>query len=215
MLEEGRTESILRWHLYRRWRNPPKGHRLAEYLFYRTLDKAPRGGIFIDLGANVGKVAARALEYGHKVYAFEPDPTALAALRSRLGDNFAVEIIPKAVGATSRTAKFYRRPDEQTEWSSLTKIDVHEGGEVLEVEVVDIVEFIRGLGRPVTVLKMDIEGAEAECLEAILDAGLHRSIGMMLVETHDRFSPELAARLDAIRARIARENITNINLEWV
>lgn len=215
MLEEGRTESILRWHLYRRWRNPPKTQRLAEYLFYRTLDRAPRNDVFIDLGANVGMVTRRALEYGHRVIAFEPDPAALAELRSRFGANPHVEIVPKAVGATSRTAKLYQRPDKQALWSSLHPTDVHEGGGAIEVEVVNVVEFIEGLGRPVTIVKMDIEGAEAECLEAILDSGLHRSIGMILVETHDRFSPELAARLDAIRARIARENITNINLEWI
>ena len=214
MFDESRTEFMLRWYLYRRWRNPPKKHRQAEYLFYMIMDAAPRGGLFIDLGANFGQVTAKALEYGHRVIAFEPDPTALATLRTRFGSNSQVEIVPQAVGATSRTAKFYRRPDEQTEWSSLNRMDVHEGGEVIDVEVVDLVKFVEGLECPITVMKMDIEGAEAECLEAILDAGLHRSIGIILVETHDRFSPELATRLDAIRARIARENITNINLEW-
>jgi hypothetical protein len=62
---------------------------------------------------------------------------------------------------------------------------------------------------------MDIEGAEAECLEAILDAGLQQSIGAFLVETHDRMGPHIARRLDRIRQRIAEGNIRNINLEWI
>jgi len=217
MFEESRTEFLLRWYLYRwRKRNP---RRVAERLFYKVMDDAPRHGVFVDLGANFGLVTAKALEYGHKVYAFEPDPFPLSKLRQRFGGNPNVEIIPKAIGATARSAKLFRQPDVEigaaSEGSSLIETAVHADGATVDIEVVDIVGFLRSLPAPPVAVKMDVEGAEAECLEAILDAGLHRSIGMLLVETHDRFSPELAARLDAIRARIARERIDNINLEWI
>ncbi|ESZ04426.1 MULTISPECIES: hypothetical protein [unclassified Mesorhizobium] len=54
-------------------------------------------------------------------------------------------------------------------------------------------------------MKMDIEGSEAECLEAILEAGLQDAIGAILVETHDRVSPDIARRVERIRQRIAQE----------
>ncbi|MDQ2634845.1 MAG: FkbM family methyltransferase [Pseudomonadota bacterium] len=216
MFEESRLEFMIRWYLYRRRNN--KHHRRMEYEFYKLMD-ATSPGIFVDLGANFGTVTAKALEYGHKVYAFEPDPFAFRKLHECVGSNPNAVIVPKAVGASKRTATFFRRPDVETghfsKISSLIPHDQHHGGVEVEVEVVDIVDFLRALPQPPSVIKMDIEGAEAECLEAILDAGLHRSIGMMLVETHECFSPEIADRLDRIRARIAAEAICNINLEWI
>jgi FkbM family methyltransferase len=187
----------------------------AEAMFREVMEGLPRNGIFVDLGANVGNVSARALEYGHEVYAFEPDPAALAVLQSRFGTDPRVKIIPKAVGAAVRTARFFRHPEGNTEYSSLLRHDAHRGGNEVEVEVVDIVDFLRGLNRPTTVLKMDIEGAETECLEAIFDAGFHRSIGLILVEPHDHFSPDIASRMNRIRARIAADDIKNIRLDWL
>ncbi|MBL8578076.1 MAG: FkbM family methyltransferase [Mesorhizobium sp.] len=214
MFKEGRLEFMIRWHGYRRWKR--RSTKLAEYKFYKLMDVTPPG-IFVDLGANFGTVSGKALDFGHKVYAFEPDPHALSRLRKRIGNNPNATIIPKAVGNSSRTAKFFRRPDADagdfSQISSLMKLDVHD--HEVEVEVVDIVEFLRGLPEPPAVVKMDIEGGEAECLEAILDAGLHTSIGHILVETHERFSTDIAARIDRVRDRIEREKISNIDLNWI
>lgn len=212
MLEERRAEFMIRWYLYRRWKNPPAPRRMTEYIFHRFMAPLPKG-LFLDLGANVGVVTAAALKYGHDVIAFEPDPTALAQLRQRFDHNERVQIIPKAVGGSARTATFHHLPSN-TVASSLTKSSENALGGVFEVEVVDLVQFIRDLDRPVAAIKMDIEGAEAECLEAIIDAGLHRSIGGILAECHDIISNEMAQRLDAIRRRIRDERIENINLEW-
>lgn len=213
MLEESRTEFLLRWHAYRRWKNPPNPTRQAEYTFHHMMGRLP-DGVFLDLGANVGVVTAAALKYGRDVVAFEPDPTAFARLKERFAANPRVEIITKAVGAAARTATFFHLP-HKTEASSLILTPENAVGSAIDVEVVDLVAFIKGLDRPVAGIKMDIEGAEAECLEAILDTGLHRSIGHILVECHDAFSNELGRRLEAIRHRLDAENIGNINLEWI
>jgi hypothetical protein len=85
---------------------------------------------------------------------------------------------------------------------------------MIDVEVVDIDAFLKELSSPPIVMKVDIEGAEAELLEALIDSDAYTRIGMILVETHDRFSPELAARLNRIRGRIADQRITNIDLSW-
>ena len=179
--------------------------------------RLPKGGLFVDLGANVGTATRTALGYGMRVIAFEPDPVARSVLLNSVSGNQNVQVVPKAVGASARTATFYQRGNAAdlngTESSSLFGED-GELGNSFEVEVVDLVQFLNGLGEPVAVLKMDIEGAEAECIEALLDAQLQNQIGNVLVETHERFSPELAARIGALRARIKAENISNINMDW-
>jgi FkbM family methyltransferase len=218
MFSEAYLENTLRWHLYRRWRRRRNLYRVAERMFYHVALRAPKGSTFLDLGANVGLVTGAALRLGLKVIAFEPDPHALAILTRRFGTHPDVEIIPKAAGAVARTARFYRHRNADsgnTAGSSLIETTGHEDGTSTIVEVVDLVDFLKGRQAMPSIVKMDIEGSEAECLEAILGAGLHKSIGAFLVETHDRLSPTIANRLDRIRARIAEENIQNINLEWI
>ncbi|MRX33235.1 FkbM family methyltransferase [Aminobacter sp. MDW-2] len=218
MFSESYPEFMVRWHLYRRWKRPPNPTRKAEYTFYKLMKSAPRGGLFVDLGANVGDVTNRALAYGMRVIAFEPDPVARKVLVERFGRNDRVTIIPKAVGASARTAVFYQRPDianvGKTQSSSLLETHEHASGSQIEVEVIDLVQFLRDLREPVSVIKMDIEGAEVECLEALFESGIYRSIGAMLVETHDRLFPQLTPRLDRIRNRITVEQLSHVCLDW-
>ncbi len=220
MLEEGYHEAALRWHLYRRWKKPPRRTRVLEWLFHKAARAAPRGSIFLDCGANVGDICVAALKHKMKVIAFEPDKNALKLLRKRFEGTRNVEIIPKAVGNSDRTANFFQNEKSSqgdvlaTQASSFFRHE-HAQDEAGLVEVVDIVKFIRNLDTPVGILKMDIEGAEIECLEAILDAGLHTSIGQILVETHERFSEDLAAKTAALRTRIQAIGATNINLDWI
>ena len=218
MFSESYLKSTLRWHLYRRWQRKQDPERLGERMFYDVALSAPRGSTFLDLGANVGLVSRAALRLGLKVVAFEPDPHALAVLNSRFGNHPDVEIIPKAVGGSARTVELYRHREADkgnTVASSLIRTAYHDGGTQVSVDVVDVVEFLKSRPNMPSIVKMDIEGAEAECLEAILDAGLQQSIGAFLVETHDRMGPDVARRLDRIRQRITEGNIRNINLEWI
>jgi 16S rRNA A1518/A1519 N6-dimethyltransferase RsmA/KsgA/DIM1 with predicted DNA glycosylase/AP lyase activity len=43
-----------------------------------------KGDICIDAGANVGNITAQMLDYGAKVYAFEPNPFAFAKIRTKI-----------------------------------------------------------------------------------------------------------------------------------
>jgi FkbM family methyltransferase len=221
MLEEGYLESTIRWHLTRRWRRPPREVRRAERMFHAVMRALPdRNGLFIDLGANVGDVTYGARRYGMNVIAFEPDPDAFSILSRRFEYDPRVILHQNAVGATDRTVTLYRDPHvandaKASEGSSLIHREKHIGGSSHQVEMVDIVKFIQAVDVPIAVLKMDIEGAEVECLDAIIEAGVHDKIGSMLVETHERFSPELANGIGRIRSRVLSEGINNINLDWL
>lgn len=219
MLKESRMECIVRWHLYRRWRKLRHAQRRAEYDFHRIMHRLPKGSVFLDFGANVGDVTSAARKYGMKVVAFEPDPVARAVLEERTRGDDHVVIIPKAVGGSSRIATFHQRPDvddlAKTQSSSLVLTQEHTGGNSFDVEVINIVDFIDSVDGYIAAIKMDIEGAEVECLEAIFDAGSHRRVGYMFVETHERFSPELQNRTNTLRARVRSEKIENIDLNWI
>lgn len=220
VLEESYLESTIRWHLYRRWKWRRSPKRVGERIFHAAVRSSPKGGLFVDCGANVGDITAAALRYGMRVIAFEPDLDALAVLRERHGSDNRVTIIPKAVGNSDRVADFHQSAEVQTgnlrstEASSMIPTG-NNRGRVRQVEVVDIVKFLRSLDEPVSILKMDIEGAEVECVEALLDAGLVGEIGQIIVETHERFSQELSEATAALRRRLADEKIGNVNLDWI
>jgi FkbM family methyltransferase len=214
-------ELWLRWNTYRRWKRRVSPQKRADYNLRTALYRMAPAAIAVDCGANVGEVSAILAKYSDRVIAFEPDPVALTALRKRLSDNPKVTIIPKAVGGSARVEHLFQTDNarqgdlDDTICTSIFHFDHLSDEATTEVEVIDLVEFMRGLDAPIGLLKIDIEGGEAEVLEALLDSGFHKRIGCILVETHDRFSPALATRLDAIRARIKRERITNIDLTWI
>ncbi|MFA5940522.1 MAG: FkbM family methyltransferase [Sinimarinibacterium sp.] len=213
----------LRWHLYRKYRKPDdrSTHYKAAVLRMRTLlRELPQGSLIIDCGANVGEVSEFFLRQGMKVIAFEPDPVALRAFKSRLANEPNLRLEEKAVGARPAVAPLFQRATldakglQATESSSLIHRDVHNAEPVGEVEVVDLIAYLKHLPEKVRILKLDIEGYEADIVEAMLDDGIYRDIDLILVETHERFSPELAARLGRIRERVRDQRIGNICLDW-
>jgi len=213
-------EMWLRWHAYRKYKRRSRhSFNRACFKLISLMRRLPANSLIIDAGANVGDVAAYFLGKGMRVIAFEPDPTALAILQKRFSGNDKVTIENKAVGAKAGHAPFFQTAAVrkgaiyQTEWSSLDRRDVHDEA-ITSVEVVDLVAYINALPQKVSILKLDIEGTEAEVLEAILDAGVETKIDLIVAETHERFSPELAVRISALKERIAARHISNIELGW-
>ncbi len=83
----------------------------------------------------------------------------------------------------------------------------------MKVEIIDLVEFIRGLDKRVDVLKIDIEGAEVELVQRIIDTETYKEIGMILVETHEQIE-EISEDIQRLRNLVSELGIDNINMEW-
>lgn len=199
-----------------------KRHFRAAPRFRAALREIGRGDIAIDGGANVGDYTLAMAATGAQVFAFEPNPDALAVLKKRTADRPNVIVLDKALGAVAGVQKLYlhKRSSEDplrfSTGSSLLRFKRNVDPErSVEVEVVDFLTFVRSLGGKVSLVKMDIEGAEVEILERLLDAGQPpMRIERMFVEMHDPKAPELSARSDAIRAAIALRGIDWIDLRW-
>lgn len=206
----------LRWNFFDNWRSDSRRQVLWD--FVRQLRKIPRGALAIDCGANVGDVSSAFVRQGLRVHAFEPDPYAVASLTRRFAGNKQVTIHPSAVGAQAGRATLYRAPEFEAHpgKASLSSTLLHRGRHAAaqEVDVIDIGDFIEALPEPVAILKVDVEGAEVEIMERLIDRRLDRKVGMIYVETHEKHSPELAARTAALRRRVADVGIANLNLDW-
>lgn len=180
------------------------------------------GDIAIDCGANVGKFTVQMAATGATVYAFEPNPDAYACLASATADYPNVTIFRAAVTTTPGPVKLFLHrfaaedPVHFSTGSSLvgSKRNVRED----KFEVVDGIqfsEFLKGLGdHRVKLLKMDIEGAEVEVLNQLLDEGLHQRIDHAFVEVHDRQIRALTESTRKLRERLAALGADHIRLDW-
>lgn len=84
----------------------------------------------------------------------------------------------------------------------------------VEIEVIDLAQFILHLQKDVKVLKMDAEGIECSIVNHLIDSGAFQRVRHLLVETHDQHIPELKEETDVLRLRIQCERRNNINLDW-
>jgi FkbM family methyltransferase len=179
------------------------------------------GDVAIDCGANVGHYTAIMARGGATVYAFEPNPHAFAALAERFRDATNVHCLARAVYAEEARLPLYLHEHAKADplrWSTgssllANKPNVDPRSFVL-VETIDLAAFIETLGRPVALMKMDIEGAEAVVLARLIETGAISKIRNLLVETHDGRVPGLAPEMERVRRLIRERGLENVDLGW-
>jgi len=186
------------------------------------------GDIVLDCGANIGDVAEPLAETGASVHAFEPDPYAFDRLSKRLGARPNVTLHHAAVGAQSGTVKLMRAEnfDDNPKGGSVKSTIVSGGRNIderadasIDVEVVDLLAIIRDFTAShgeIAFLKLDIEGAELELLEHMLQQDLFHGIRLTVAETHERKFRELRPRFAVLRRQVTESYpITKVNLDWI
>ena len=183
--------------------------------------KLTKADIAIDCGANVGNITQHLCKSGATVYSFEPNPYAFRVLQDRFSNVQNVHCFLKGVSDNKSKMKLYlheNSDEDQVYWSVGSSLLNFKGNvltdKYVEVEIIDLCEFIESLNQRVRILKMDVEGVECRILEKIISTGVIDKIDYAFIETHDHKIPELKAETNAIRELIKKRRIENINLDW-
>lgn len=140
-------------------------------------------------------------DYGVTVHAFDPTPNSVHMLDGcELPDRFTFH--PWAVTAEDGSLKFYPRLKKDGSKSDVMFTMVAEEAtrdDAIEVPAFSLASIVDKLGHArIDLLKMDIEGAEYEVLDALLEAPVKPT--QLLVEFHHRFPGiGLAKTADIIR----------------
>lgn len=202
-------------------RKGPRVHLAAVDLELR----AGPGDIMLDCGANVGDVCSQLARSGATVYAFELNPVCFEVLRRRFARMPHVHCLHQGVLdrecvlslSTPRAHAGFDALDT-TVASSLhgerLRSNDYELDQV-QVPCIDIDAFVRGLGRRVLLMKIDIEGAEIEVLNRLIDTGAIDLIDHIVVETHEAQMPDLRAPTQALRERVAHLGLAGkVCFDW-
>ena len=128
----------------------------------------PNGGVAIDGGAHIGYLTvhlARAVGPEGRVYAFEPEAGARAALAGNLERNGVaqqVTVLPQALGAEAGTATLHVGGGGET--STLAPLEGERATAGVEVVAVD---DVLPAELQVDVVKLDLEGSETAALRGM------------------------------------------------
>ena len=143
-------------------------------------------------------------------FAFEPNPRHYPRLReieevyNSLG--WRVHMFSAGVG-THNATMYLTQPASYLQQAAQVTTRRPNRGDVIQVPVIDLVEFIRNHVAPrkyyqqggnstgKVVVKMDIEGAEFAVLSALLSSGVLCSLDVIYTEFHNHMSPGLLRSL--------------------
>jgi FkbM family methyltransferase len=178
--------------------------------------------VVLDCGANIGSITGILAKAGTTVYAFEPNPYAYALLQRTFRFYRNVHCYQQAVGDKNEMTRlyFHKFSDEDPiKWSvgsslisNKANIDAHHS---IEVQVIDLAQFVRSIGRRVRLIKMDIEGVEYRTLIHLIETNTIDLVDDIFVESHHERHPMFRSEYERLIKLIAERQITNIHMDWV
>lgn len=160
-----------------------------------------KGKLFVDVGANFGAYSIRLSSHFDEVYAFEPDPKVLPALKKRIVNKSRhnITVFPIALSDTDGQAEFFLDSHEGFTGSAETLMPVFKynpgadigtgpantyvGKRSVTVTTTTYDSKVRGSA---DLVKIDVEGAEFKVLKGARKALEEGRIKKIMVELHDK-----------------------------
>jgi FkbM family methyltransferase len=167
----------------------------GELSLYRRL-LAP-GDTVVDVGANIGVISA-ALQrdrQGYQIWAFEPQPALHAAAAVNLAGGVGARLFPYAVGARDGLIDLPVLAEDAPSNFGGARID-GPAAQTVPVPMVRLDTLLPGRANPPRLIKIDVEGMEADVLEGargLFHPGLILSIEADQPEQVERWLPRLLA----------------------
>lgn len=139
--------------------------------------------VVVDAGSNIGMsvLFIKWLYPQAQVRAFEPDPETFAMLRKNIALNNLKDVELFNVALSTREGHLHFHSDRA---GSLGGSLLSERLAVTETQTVSTQSLSSFLTGPVDFMKMDIEGAESECLHEAATQGRLRNVFEMVIECH-------------------------------
>lgn len=150
----------------------------------------------LDFGGHQGSFAKTLAErYGCRVFVYEPIPVFYQACVASLSHLPTVKVFNHGVGRSKRHINMRIKGDSTGAFA--------DSGELVDVQLMSIGEIMQLLGlETVQLVKLNIEGMEAETIEGMLDDGTIKRIENLQVQPHTCM-PNALTRWPEIQRRLA------------
>jgi FkbM family methyltransferase len=148
-------------------------------LVIRECKRLARGGVFFDIGANIGLVSEAVAPHAGRIVAVEPDPGTFAQLSARLGER--ATCINALVGPDGAERIFLFNTVASASSTSVAPEHDVEGHSYLKrstMRAVSLDQLGRDHGMP-DLIKIDVEGSELSVLESGPDVLATRPVVVM------------------------------------
>lgn len=173
-------------------------------LVIRECKRLIQGGVFYDIGANVGRVSEEVLPHAKHVVAVEPDPGVFAELTARLKGR--AQCIQALVGIEGAERTFLFNTIASASSTSVAPEHDPQGHDYLlrsKVRAVSLDRLAREHGPP-DLIKIDVEGGELMVLDSGKDVLARRPVVVM------EFNTLCLAQFGRINPRDAIDRILGI-----
>lgn len=163
--------------------------------------------VVVDVGANLGSFSrAMAGTFAGTVYAIDASPTIFKQLKSDSG----IQKFNLAMTGESGVVRF--NLSSNSEASSIFKLDGWDYTETVEVSAITLEDFIQQIGvKKISVLKLDIEGAELEVL-AKAPPEILRMCDQISVEFHEWMGVGTVDEVKAVIKRVCECGFFHLSL---
>jgi FkbM family methyltransferase len=179
------------------------------------VDLSP-GAVVLDVGAYDGGWSRRLLRGAEtrgqgdlRIYAFEPEPTAIQRFRDAFVGDRRVELLPFGLGARSRT-------EQLTISGPGSSIFVErDGSGATQIEIRDVDDVLTSLGvERLDFVKINIEGGEFELIDRLHESGWLARTGTVIVQFHE-FGPDAYRGRRRNRRQLAETHRCTWCYPWV
>ena len=169
--------------------------------------------VVFDIGGYQGGFAQQIYDkFNAFIHVFEPMKQFSNYIGSRFAGNEKVLVYPVGVGAKTENLTIYvpNGQDEATLHPGESPIAREENIRVIDVvEVFEKIEVDR-----VNLMKINIEGAEFDLLDKLIETGLHNRADNLQIQYH-KIAEDSEDRRDAITDKLSKTHECNWNYPWV
>lgn len=186
------------------WYNDPKNR------FYKTDFELGEEAVVFDLGGFEGQWASDIYaRFNCTVYVFEPVVKYADEISERFKTNPKIKVFPFGLFNETKIENIAIQGEGS---STLNKRD---GSDSIEIKLVRFIDFAkeRRIGK-IDLMKINIEGAEYNLLEDILESGFACNIDNLIIQFHD-FFPDAKQRMDDIRSKLKQTHDSTFYHEFV
>jgi FkbM family methyltransferase len=165
----------------------------------------------VDVGAFQGEGSEDLFElYGCRIYSFEPCPTFFRDLEARFADNPRVTTVPVGLGAGDALL-----PMQVMGPGSTVHGEADADVATVDVPIRDVAAALDELGlERVDLMEINIEGAEYDLLERLVETGWIDRVRYLLIQFHEWY-PHAHRRRRRIRRRLRATHDEVWNHPWI